>query len=219
METIKQPSLSFIDEIENESRLLRNREYRDRVFRDFFGGGMPDAPLTMEDVTFVGCSLPNLCTIIGTAHLRRVTFKELRAGGELSFSPSVLLDEVSIRGDLPSSLRGAAIDEFQHPADYSQVEWALDLRDFRGEVSFYGPPLEKIRCDPERHVKVHRSRTANVDWDGLGIVGISLWKIAVKRASVCGPYGTVATVPMSNSAQDVRAREELARLREAGVLE
>lgn len=180
---------------------------------------MPDAPLLMEDVTFVGCSLPELCTMIGTAHLRRVTFKDLRAGGLLSISPSVLLDEVSIRGDLPASLRCVTIAEFQAPPDYSQVKWALDLQDFRGEVSFYGPPLEKIRCDPERHVKVHRDRTTKVDWDGLGIVGMSLWKIAVRRASVCGPFGTVATIPMSDSPEDVQAREELARLREAGVLE
>lgn len=205
---------------ESRSGTIQNREFRNEIFRDFHGAGIPTAPLALENVSFVNCSFPeSMIKIIGTARLRNVEFRDSLSGGKMTFSPSVLLDTVSISGSFPTSLRASGGREFSTPPDYNQVEWALDLRAFRGEVSFYGPPLDKVLCDPARHVKVRRSTTADVDWNGLGIAGRSLWKIEVRRASVCGPHGTIAMVPNSNSPEDRVARDELGRLRDAGVLE
>ena len=197
---------------------LQQKEYINRVFErfEFYGNGTT----TMEDVVFERCKLPGgTLMLLGTAVLRNVEFRKLRGGGKMAIGTGVLLDRVRFSGRFPSTLQGYVPSGLGLRANYSDVDWALDITDYLGEVSIYGPPLERIRCNPDRHVKVSAAKTKGVDWAALGVRSLSYWTIAAKRASVVGCEGTVEMIPSSNDAEDVEARAQLEKLRSEGILE
>lgn len=173
----------------------------------------------MEDVLFQECRFPRGMLFLGALELRNVEFRDTRSGGEMAFEESVLLDRVRFSGRFPDSIENSSPTELAGSPDYSDVEWALDITDYFGEVAVFGPPLAKIRCDPERHVKLRAASLISVDWEAFGVPPLTYWRIAAKRASIVPAEGTVAMIPSLNDREDAEARDQLKRLRDAGIVE
>ena len=185
--------------LDSSGRLsLVDTTFENEIFEQFAIRPPVGTTAMLRDVTLIGCKItPGTCVIREDAILRDVLFNDFECGDAMRISSEVVLERVVIKGSrLPKRLEiKPNKSDYTPSSHYENVDFALDVSEFFGEVSVIGIPVEKIKTDPERQVKIECGRFESADLKALGIGGLSYWKLIAKKIVSTGARQGVFDIP------------------------
>lgn len=201
---------------------LENATFNNETFEQFALRPAVGTTATLVNVQLVGCRItPGTCLIREGAILRDVLFDEFECGDAMHINAEAFLERVVIKGRRSPK----RVEIKPHNDDrsglferYGDIDLALDLSDFYGEVSVIGVPADKVKINPDQHVRIMCDRFDNTDLKALGIGGLSYWKLIAGKVAGAGVREGVFSLPSKKVRNYEKSMNELKKLVEAGVI-
>lgn len=219
---MKDTSISEVLEADDSGGfVLRDREFTRFEFGDFSVSPALGQSIRLENLHFDHCSVsPGTCVIREGAILRDVLFSEFQCGDAMHISSSALLERVKVKGENQPQMVWLKpnIGDTHVPQLYDEIEWALDISEFAGQVSITGIPTEKVRVDLNRHVIARADWLTTVDWEALGIGRLSYWRILAKKVASAGSTCGVFSLPQQSHTRYEVSMNEFQALKETGLI-
>jgi hypothetical protein len=147
--------------------------------------------------------------------LKSVRFTDFSCGDAMHIAAGVKMIDVTIEGTRsPSMIWIRSGDEpVDHAPDYS-----LDVSRFEGELWIDGVPIDQVTRNVQTQIVIDLDRFEAADWDGLGIHGLSYWRIAGKKVRASGARNGIVSLPPTKGRNYEASMLELKRLHAEGVL-
>lgn len=218
-------SFSFLDGFSVDSRgssILENKIFTEQAFESLVINPTTVNPVVLKNIVFDRCSVEfSSCRFLKGTSLKNVVFKEFNCGDALNISSEVTLDNVVIEGNkFPKVLW---IKPQGKPAQLNplneDVDVCLDISRFEGEVMITGLPTNKVVIDPSKQIIIRADLLEKADWKGLGISGLSDWKILAKKTLISGVSEGIYSIPSQKERHYAESMAELEILRQAKLID
>ncbi len=219
------PQTQF-DEQENmftlENCVIQNEEFDELVF---VRGKSSHPSMTVRNVVFRNIKVDRLFWIMGICKLENVVFENIRHL-EVEISPHNVFKNVVFKGKgLKRLLLRPQLDQGFQIDDWIKAEWEktdvlVDISELEcPEVEVRGIPLDKVRVNPELYCKFDGEAFANLDLSAYPPeCDFDDWKMVSRSLVRTGALQEVVCLPNKKSKYYDIEMEEVAILREAGVI-
>jgi len=202
--------------------ILANKTFTKTVFSNFVPRPPANGSVFLQGVYFDHCEVKlGTCMISPRTTLQDVVFNNFKCGDAMRIAAEAPMRNVTIQGKRYPRMLWIKrwIDaESSSAVPLTGENSSLDISGYLGEVSITGILVEKIRINPELHVKVYAEKMKAVDWASLESGRISSWRIAAQKAAYEGSGEGVFSLPSPKSRNYERSMAELKQLRDAGYL-
>lgn len=204
--------------LNNNNSEIREEVFEDVVFDDFVINPKEGAAVSLVDAAFVRCSVPlGSCAISKRVTLRNVLFEDFDCGDRMRVSAEADLQGVVIRGEYPKMIWIRPENGGDHrDVAVSKLAFAVDIKNYSGEVSITGVPIDRVVFNPVDHVAVKADWLQSIDWKEMAVSGLSYWRILAKKVVADGAREGVFSMPPRSGRRFERSMQELEVLRKNG---
>lgn len=204
-----------------KGRMLIGETFANKVFSAFSLCPPAGSRFLIQGVRFENCKVtPGTCVINPETILDDVVFTNFECGDAMHIASEVVMLNVKIEGgECPKMvwIKPSLEAQLRRPIPCKGDGCSLDLSGYAGELSITGIDVNTVRINPQLHVKIHVERMNAVDWQSLGIGGLSYWRLMARKVSADGAISGIFSVPSTKVHYYEKSMTELDLLRKAGV--
>lgn len=200
---------------------LKDREFVGKVFSDFVLRPAGLERVEIVNVSFKKCHVTSgVCVIRKGVSLKNVLMSDFFCSGGFVISSEVDMDNVVISSEEVSSkiVVSRQSDAPDVKRDSRNIDLALDISSYLGEVSITGIPSRLVSINPDRHVVVNADLASSVDWKSDGLSPLSYWKLMARKVLAEKADEGIFSIPSEAEGGYSQAVLELGILRDKGVV-
>ncbi|TWT34907.1 hypothetical protein [Blastopirellula retiformator] len=208
-------------ELETEGdgiKRVSHKTFEKVTLPDLMLQGTPSSPIRIQDVQFLHCRIsPGTAWLGGQIELEDVLFENLDCGDALRINSECHCRRITIVGKLPKAFWVRPDDGVTLARNTTDDSIVFDISTYTGEVEIIGYAGPEVKKDAERHVSLYSHWKDEVNWQELGIGGLSFWRLALQKITSGGTGRGVFSLPTTKSKNYQKTLEQRARLEEAGL--
>lgn len=224
--------LHRLEGLSPRSRALENARFDNKEFeRLLIGPGIPPQSIVrVTNCVFSRCFVRGEFRVAPGVELSQVVFDSVSSPESMVINTQAVLNEVVVKGSPKTGglwVRPAEFIDAERKQLYESwvsaasetVGLMLDFSDFDAEeTEVIGLPLSKLKWNRERHAAIRLQWKDLEAWKQLGLSPTSFWSLRMKRLQSYGATEGVFALPCSQNDKCAKTMQELAQIKEAGLL-